>query len=305
MASIVVVGTVASVGGADGAGRTTAVGHTAVEADDTAVEHTADEAEGSADEHTAVEQDSPAPDGELLHGPDRASDDDPAPVPCLVSGRDGTVWRLAFADDFDGAEVDPNQWRLYDSPGNAGHGLRRPAAITTSDGLLVITAAMVDDVLVSGGMAHRLDQIYGRWEFRVRTDPDPSGATSGVILTWPQSENWPIDGENDMYETGPDPDRTPFMTYIHYGADNAQETLTHDADGTEWNTVAMEWTEDRIALYRNGTFVGEIVDPDVIPDVPHHMTVQLDAWADTMGDPVRLEVDWVRVHRHDPTSSAC
>ena len=218
---------------------------------------------------------------------------------------EGLVWRLAYADDFDTASLTSEAWRIYDSAGNAGFGLRRPRAIETANGHLVITAAMVDDDLVSGGMAHRADQVYGRWEFRVRTDPDPSGATSGVVLTWPRSENWPIDGENDMYETGRDPDRTPFMTYIHYGADNLQETISHEADGTAWHTMAMEWTEDRIALYRDGRQVGEINDPDVIPDVAHHLTIQLDAWADRMGDPVQMEVDWVRVHRFDPVATSC
>lgn len=227
------------------------------------------------------------------------------PPECVQSGPRGPVWRLWFSDDFDGDEVDTDEWYLYDSPGNAGFGLRRPAAITVEDGLLVITARMIDGALVSGGMAHRTDQIYGRWEFRVRTDPDPSEATSGVVLTWPGSNDWPIDGENDMYETGRRAGRTPFRTYIHYGADNSQEHLTHFADGTEWHDIAMEWTADRIAMYRDGRFVGSISNEVAIPDVPHHMTIQLDAWADTMGAPVRMYVDWVRVYSYDPASRSC
>ena len=233
------------------------------------------------------------------------TDPDPEPVECLVTKPDGLVWRLAFADDFAGTELDLRNWRTYDSPGNAGHGLRRPSAIALRDGHLVITAAMDGGELISGGMAHRFDQTYGRWEFRVRTDPDPSEATSGVVLTWPQSENWPIDGENDMYETLREPDRAPFMSFVHYGPDNAQVSLTHDADGTAWQVMAMEWTADRLAILRNGEVVGEFDDPEVIPDVPHHLTIQLDAWAEEMGEPVELEVDWVRVHALDPAATDC
>lgn len=215
------------------------------------------------------------------------------------------MWRLFFSDHFEGPEVDTASWNQYHSPGHDGWGLRRPRAITIEDGLLVITAQMEDGVLVSGGMAHVRDQIYGRWVFRVRSEPDPSGATSAVVLTWPGSNNWPIDGENDMYETGRNPIRSPFKTFVHYGADNRQVELVHDADGTEWHEVAMEWTAERITMFLDGELAGEVTNVEAIPDVPHHMTIQLDAWTETMGDPVRMFVDWVEVYSLDTTSTSC
>jgi len=223
-----------------------------------------------------------------------------------VEGDDGdAVFRLAALDDFDGDGVDTDTWYLYDSEGNAGFGLRRPSAITTRNGRLVITARMEGDSLVSGGMAHNLAQTYGRWEFRVRTDPDPSAATSGVVLTWPASGNWPVDGENDIYETWTTPTRFPFSSFIHYGADNNQEHLTHAADGTRWHEMAMEWTPEAIVIFLDGQRAGRITNPDAIPHVPHHLTVQLDAWADQMGDPVSMEVDWVRVYRYEGGGGGC
>lgn len=295
MAALVVLGTVVSVGGIDDGTPSVDVATTSGFDLATPASPDADAAEsrvGAGEPNPVDEQNA-------------SGDADPVPLSCVVTQPEGLVWRLAFVDDFAGPGVDTDNWYLYDSPGNAGFGLRRPSAIATRDGMLVITASMVDGALVSGGMAHRTDQIYGRWEFRVRTDPDPSEATSGVVLTWPGSDNWPIDGENDMYETERDPDRTPFRTFIHYGADNSQEFLTHEADGTEWHDMVMEWTADRIALYRDGQYVGEINDPAVIPDVPHHMTIQLDAWTDSMGDPVEMEVDWVRVYSYDPAATSC
>jgi beta-glucanase (GH16 family) len=222
---------------------------------------------------------------------------DPVPPGCVQSEAGGVVWELVAADDFEGTALDTASWYPYDSEGNAGFGLRSPDAITVAEGRLLITAQMIEGQLVSGGMAHSVGQVYGRWEFRVRTDPDPTAATSGVVLTWPDSGDWPIDGENDMYETGTVAERQPFYTFIHYGADNDQEALTHQADGTEWHEVAMEWTADRIAMYVDGEPAGEITNAEAIPYVAHHMTVQLDAWADTMGDPVQMEVDWIRVYQ--------
>lgn len=243
-------------------------------------------------------------DGSLPLGGARATNRGFLPRDC-VDGDGGAVFRLASLDDFDGAAVDTAAWYLYDSEGNAGYGLRRPSAITTRNGSLVITARMEGDALVSGGMAHNLAQTYGRWEFRVRTDPDPSAATSGVVLTWPASGNWPIDGENDIYETETSPTRFPFSTFIHFGADNDQEHLVHAADATQWHEMAMEWTPDAIVIFRDGQRAGRITNPDAIPHVPHHLTVQLDAWADRMGDPVSMEVDWVRVYRYDGGGGGC
>lgn len=239
-----------------------------------------------------------AADGSVPLGGARATNEAFLPRDCVV-GDGGAVFRLASLDDFDGPEVDTDTWYLYDSEGNAGYGLRRPSAIATRNGRLVITARMEGDALVSGGMAHNLAQTYGRWEFRVRTDPDPSAATSGVVLTWPASGNWPVDGENDIYETETSPTRFPFSTFIHYGEDNDQEHLVHAADATQWHDMAMEWTPDAIVIFRDGQRVGSITNPDAIPHVPHHLTVQLDAWSDRMGDPVTMEVEWVRVYRYD------
>jgi len=251
----------------------------------------------------AGEADLPA-DGSSPLGGARATNPAFLPRSC-VEGDGGAVFRLAAFDDFDDAEVDTESWYVYDSEGNAGYGLRRPSAITTRNGRLVITARMEGDTLVSGGMAHNLAQTYGRWEFRVRTDADPSAATSGVVLTWPASGNWPVDGENDIYETWTTPDRFPFSTFVHFGADNDQEQLVHAADGTQWHDMAMEWTPDAIVIFRDGQWAGRITNPDAIPDVPHHLTVQLDAWTDRMGDPVSMEVDWVRVYRYDGGGGGC
>jgi beta-glucanase (GH16 family) len=145
-------------------------------------------------------------------------------------------------------------------------------------------------------------------EFRVRTDADPSGATSGVVLMWPQSNRWPIDGETDIYETGTDTDRTPFSSFVHFGADNQQVWVGQDADGTQWHAMAMEWTPTAIRFYRDGALVGEVTDPRAIPHVPQHLTVQLDAFSSTMTGTVRMQVDDVRIlaytgraaHREDP-----
>jgi beta-glucanase (GH16 family) len=207
---------------------------------------------------------------------------------------------LVFQDNFDGRSLNTGRWAPYYSPGNDGNGLRRPSAFALDGkGNLVVTARMVNGTLVSGGMAARANYIYGRFEFRVKTDPDPSGTTSGVVLTWPKSDNWPVDGENDMYETGNRRStRFPFHSFVHYGAGNEQYSFDHRADGARWHTIRMDWSRNAITIYRDGRLVWRLTDARAIPDVPHHLAIQLDALTrGALAHPVRMYVDYVRVYK--------
>jgi beta-glucanase (GH16 family) len=207
---------------------------------------------------------------------------------------------LVYDDSFSGTTLDTGKWTPYHSPGNADNGLRRPSAFSLDgNGTLVVTARMVHGRIVSGGMASRRGFRYGRFEVRVRTDPDPTGTMSGVVLTWPQSGNWPVDGENDIYETGSSANgRWPFHSFVHYGAGNRQYEFTHQADGAQWHTMVMDWRPKAITFYRDGMFAGRVTNTAAIPDVPHFVTVQLDATATrTLARPVRMYVDYVRVYQ--------
>lgn len=148
-------------------------------------------------------------------------------------------------------------------------------------------------------MSNRRSYTYGWFEFRVRTEPDPTGTMSGVVLTWPESERWPVDGENDIYETGADAGtRFPFHSYVHYGTANDQYRFTHDADAAQWHTMAMDWRPDAISFYRDGTLAATLTDVAAIPDVAHHLCIQLDATATReLTMPVRMFLDYVRIYQ--------
>ncbi len=206
-------------------------------------------------------------------------------------------WDLVFKDDFNDTSVNTTNWSMYNGVGHGGNGLRKPEAFSVADGLLTVTAQMVNGVLVSGGMSHNNHYTYGKFEFRVKTDADPSNATSGVVLTWPQSGNWTIDGENDIYETTTSSTRNPFQTFIHYGANNSQYQYTHQADGKEWHVIGMEWTADSIKIFRDYNLVYTLTNVNAIPDVSHHLCIQLDAFKTTMTGTVKMYVDWVKIYQ--------
>ena len=170
-------------------------------------------------------------------------------------------WNLIFQDDFNDSTLNHSAWSPYTSLGQEGNGLRRPEAFSLRDGNLVVTAAMIDGNLVSGGMAQNINQTFGKFEFRVRVEKDSSDAMSAVVLTWPQSERWPMDGENDIYETGTDGDRHAFYTNIHYGTSaNTQHSFVHEADASNWQIMSMEWTADYIKIFRDSSLVWTLTD---------------------------------------------
>ena len=206
-------------------------------------------------------------------------------------------WKLVFEDNFNGTSVNTINWSMYNGPGHVQNGLRKPEAFSVDDGSLVVTAQMKDGQLVSGGMAHRKNYLYGRFEFRVRADADPSSATSAVVLTWPESGKWPDDGELDIYETGSGSSRYPFHTFIHYGASNSQLHYIHNVDGKEWHTMMCEWLPDKLTIFRDGTAVWNTTSTYAIPQVAHHLCVQLDATKTTMTGSVKMYVDWVKIYQ--------
>jgi beta-glucanase (GH16 family) len=240
----------------------------------------------------------PAPVASTPPPSSQPSDSKPPPIGSSVPGADGR--RLLFEDDFSGTQLNTSSWSPYNGTGYNGHGLRRPYAVTLDgQGHLVITAQMINGALVTGGMANGLNRPYGLYEFRVRTDPDPTHNVSGAVLTWPQSGRFPQDGENDIYETGTYYPRDPFFSFIHFGTTaSSQTSFKHYANASDWHTMAMDWSSGAIKIYRDGALVWTVTDPAVIPDVAHHLAIQLDALGSgQLTGPVRMYVDWVRIYQ--------
>lgn len=232
---------------------------------------------------------------------------DPGTTTTTATG--GACFTPDFRDDFNGSDV-ANHWIIYDTPGtHSPHSKRHPEAVAVADGRLSITAENdADGVLMSGGLALNRGQTYGRYSVRVRTEKDMTNATSGVVLTWPTSNNQPRDGENNFYETLWAPgDRSRFFSYIHEPFDDhadgvSQSKFTYQADASQWQTVTMEWTPGSITITREGPGVVPVetvrVDEtaaDLIPDAPHFVAIQLDQFKPTLpdGDSVVMEVDWI------------
>lgn len=152
-------------------------------------------------------------------------------------------------------------------------------------------------------MAWKQDQKYGRWEARVRAQA--GNGYGPVMLLWPESEEWPEDGEIDIMEI-PKGDRTKAHFTVHWGADNEQDAASVTGDFTQWHTFAVEWTPDHIVGYLDGVEFYRNDDADANPPGPMHFAVQQDIgpygkdWipAPDSSTPseVTFEMDWLRIY---------
>ena len=233
----------------------------------------------------------------VIPPPPSASADDKARA--AVPQDPGPQWKRVTTEDFD--SLRQNAWGTYDSVGAFGNGLRRSSAITVENGLLNITARGN----VSGGMAHALDQTYGRWEFRARTDK--GRGFGSAILLWPESERFPEDGEIDIMEVPSETrDRAHFI--VHFagpnGSDKVYGSYAED-DFSQWHTFAVDWLPDRLVFYVDGVERFRVTDKNIIPDKPMHLAIQFDQgpkkdWIQapdaTTPASFSMQVDWVRVY---------
>lgn len=183
-----------------------------------------------------------------------------------------------LVENFDGTAIDTNRWFVYHSPDAGQHPRARDRA-TVDNGLLRLTGGLDSAGRdVSGGIGSTLNLRYGRWEATFRVER--GRGYSGVVLLWPQTENWPTDGEIDVTEvTGGD--RQDAWINIHNGpSDNIvkQQVL---GDFTQWHTVVVEWLPQQIIIRLDGATVFTVNRPsggfNPIPtSSPMRLALQLD-----------------------------
>ncbi len=209
-------------------------------------------------------------------------------------------WKIVAHDEFDGDQLDEEIWSPYRGKTTDDVGRHDPDNITVSDGTAKLTSR---DGKTSAGMSWDKGQKYGRWEARVRSQA--GNGYGPVMLLWPDSEEWPEDGEIDMMEI-PKGDRTKAHFTVHWGDDNKQDAASVTGDFTQWHTFAVEWTPDHIIGYLDGVEFYRNEDKDANPPGPMHFVLQQDIgpygtnWipapdANTP-DEVTFEVDWVRIY---------
>jgi len=198
----------------------------------------------------------------------------------------------ADGDEFEGSAVDTAKWGLYNSPGHAGEGLRRPSQISVKGGILTIAGTSNG---TTGGMAMEQGRKYGRWEARMQI-PKGDFRYHPVLILWPDAEDFPVGGEVDYAETTTAASKIDF--FLHYSSQNKTTTASRAVDLTSWHNYAVEWTPTGIRGYIDGVQFFSDLDPTHLPPRSMHQTIQLD-WFPSGAAPTTpssMNVAWVRIY---------
>jgi hypothetical protein len=227
----------------------------------------------------------------------------------ITQGWGTPIWQSEFTNP---AELNSGIWGLYNGPGHAGNGLRRPSAISYTGGLLRISG---DAGGTTGGMAHQVSQQYGRWEARMRAYS--TGGTGQqyhpVLIIWPDSEDWPDDGEYDFLESNVGETAGAYIHYPHPVNGNTlqQEHATDSSvQLSDWHNYAIDWQSTGITGYIDGrqwyhyaNGAGPAGRRNIQSMPSGSMRIQLDNFGGSPHKPANMDIEWMKVYDDQSFSS--
>lgn len=205
----------------------------------------------------------------------------------VYTGAQGQKWKT-----YPNCYLDTYQKRPY----------RPEAVLSVGSGMLDFHLHRVDGVpaganpspVIAGGSQY---QTYGRYSARMRVRIESGDMSEYHVawLLWPQSEQWPQDGEIDFPEGGLN---GTAKGYHHHagpvGCGNGCVEAARDigARFTDWHTYTIEWSPGRLRM-----LLDDEVVLDTTANVPSGpMRWQLQTETNGNGNSSgHLQVDWVSV----------
>jgi len=183
------------------------------------------------------------------------------PLPVTPLGSSGGLWRLTFADEFDGPGVDGSKWANGFGWGDTAANFAAwcdPAANAVVDGTLVQRAdrlaAPQNGKSYSGGCLHtkgRFSQLYGYWETRLQVAAGPG--IHSAFWGKPASERWPP--ELDVEEIGGHRPDTVVMS-AHWDDGTGHRMRNQRYRGPDFSggfhVFGLEWSPDGATWYVDG-----------------------------------------------------
>jgi hypothetical protein len=162
-----------------------------------------------------------------------------------------------------------------------------------------LAAVILPKIPPSNAVGAKSGQLYGRYVARFKTDALANFYAAWLL--WPDSEEWPRDGEIDFPEGKLSGN---IGGYVHkQGATAGSDQTGFSNIGVPfspgWHTVVTEWSPNKVVLILDGNVVGTTTDR--IPNTPMHWAIQTEtgATSDT-GANGNLQIDWVAVYKYAP-----
>ena len=248
----------------------------------------------------------------------------PTPPPTATPEWMLTGWDLVWQDEFNGDEVNRDDWAFDLGRGAGGWGNHelqwytdRPENIRIEDGILIIEAREEEFIrsdYTSGRMKTEGRQAwqFGRVEARIQI-PAGQGIWPAFWMLGTEGGSWPNIGEIDIMENI---GREPNMVHgtVHgpgySGADGvgAGYTLSAEPFADDFHTFAIEWEPDAIRWYVDGINYNTITPEDVpgdwvYDDHPFFLILNVAVGGDWPGNPddtttfpQTMKVDYIRIY---------
>ncbi len=203
----------------------------------------------------------------------------------------GTVYGNAFAVYPDGTP---------DTAGQQGAPSRYDPSqvVSVKNGLLNLYLHTSHGTPMAAAIVPNLpgNHLYGKYTIRFRSQSLAGFKTAWLL--WPDSENWPQDGEIDF----PEGDLSgPIGGFVHHQnatSGDDQDIFNTSALYTSWHTASIEWKPNSVKFILDGEVVG--TSTDRIPDTPMHWVIQTESCfdfcpaANTAGN---LQIAWITAYR--------
>jgi hypothetical protein len=142
-------------------------------------------------------------------------------------------------------------------------------------------------------------QLYGRYEVRYRVRQQVAGWKTAWLM-WPQSEQWPRDGEIDFRE-GDTNGSVTFFQHNQNGTSGGDQQVFPFPAGTNdggWHTVVLEWKPNDCAVFSDAVLVGRATSR--VPNTPMRMALQTETPQDgtqpgAAPATCTIEVDYIEI----------
>jgi hypothetical protein len=117
------------------------------------------------------------------------------------------------------------------------------------------------------------NHLYGKYTIRFRSD-----ALQGfkvAWLLWPDSQNWPHDGEIDFPESSLNDTISAFVHHQNGTSGSDQDAYSSTATYTSWHTASIEWSPNKVNLILDDQSIA--TSTNRIPSTPMHWVIQTEA----------------------------
>jgi beta-glucanase (GH16 family) len=244
----------------------------------------------------------------------RAAIASPHDTTYMPTWSNASQYKLIFADEFSGNTLNTKYW----TPGWFGVGDTAPVQsddlaadssenVSVSDGSLNLelkkqpirvdgkTYPFTGALVSSNG---KFSFAYGAIEFRAYVPVSVAGTVANWPALWTDGRNWPVDGEDDIFE-GID----GWASYhFHSGAPGSSGSPNNgSAVSTKffgWHTFGADWQPGIVRYYYDGKLVGTITKG--VTGAPQYIVManSLGPGSPLAAGDTDFRVAWVRVWKH-------